>query len=103
MFAVIETGGKQYKVALEDKVRVEKIEAQEGDAVIFDKVLLISDEGTVEIGKPVVEGAKVTGTVLEQGRDKKKIVFRFHNKTRYRKKNGHRQPFTEVTITGITK
>lgn len=103
MFAVIETGGKQYKVALEDKVRIEKVEAQEGDAVIFDKVLLVSDKGTVEIGHPVVEGAKVTGTVLEQGRDKKKIVFKYHSKARYRKKNGHRQPFTEVTITGITK
>lgn len=110
-FAVIETGGKQYKVAVGDIVRIEKLSAQGGPAlggdaevnevVSFDNVLLVGDGETAKIGQPYVSGASVAAKVLEQGRDKKKIVFRYHSKTRYRKKKGHRQPFTEVVIESI--
>lgn len=110
-FAVIETGGKQYKVAAGDIVRIEKLSAQggpalggdaeAGEAITFDKILLVGDGQTVKIGQPYVSGAIVTAKVLEQGRDKKKIVFRYHSKTRYRKMKGHRHPFTEVEITKI--
>lgn len=95
-FTIIETGGKQYKVVQEQKLKVEKLEAEAGDSVIFDKVLLIADGENVKIGTPYVEGAKVEAKILKQGRDKKKIVFKYHSKTRYRKKKGHRQSFTEV-------
>jgi len=100
-FAVIQTGGKQYKVSPGEKIRVEKLNAKgEGNSpkqselatgqVIFDKILLVGDDNDVKIGAPYVEGAKVEAKVLRQGRDKKKIVFRYHSKTRYRKKKGHR-------------
>lgn len=100
-FAVIETGGKQYKVAVGDIVRIEKLDVTEEAAVSFDNVLLVGDGETAKIGQPYVSGASVAAKVLEQGRDKKKIVFRYHSKTRYRKKKGHRQPFTEVVIESI--
>ena len=100
-FAVIETGGKQYKVSAGDKIKIEKIPAKEGEAVNFDKVLLKADGEKVEVGAPYLKGAKVEATVLRQGRAKKKIVFRYHSKTRYRKKKGHRQHFTEVKIESI--
>lgn len=101
MFAVIETGGKQYRVALQDKLKVEKLEVQEGETILFDQVLLVSDEKAIAIGKPYVEGAQVSARVVAHGRDDKKIVFKYHNKTRYRKKKGHRQHFTEIEIVGI--
>lgn len=100
-FAVIETGGKQYKVAPGEKVKIEKIESQGGENLAFDKVLLVADGEDVKVGAPYVEGAKVEGKVVRQGRNKKVIVFKYHSKTRYRKKKGHRQHFTEVEITGI--
>ncbi len=102
-FAVIETGGKQYKVASGQKIKVEKLDAETSGNFVFDKVLLLGDEesGDAKIGTPNVEGAKVEAKVLRQARDKKKIVFRYHSKTRYRKKKGHRQLFTEVEITKI--
>jgi len=100
-FAVIETGGKQYKVAEGQKIRVEKLNAAEGGNFVFDKVLLMVDGEKVEIGAPYISGAKVEAKVVKQGRDKKKIVFRYHSKTRYRKKKGHRQHFTEVEILSI--
>ena len=100
-FAIIETGGKQYRVSTGDKLKVEKLEVKEGDNLSFDKVLLIADGGETKIGKPYLSGVKVESKVLEQGRDKKKIVFKYHSKTRYRKKKGHRQPYTEVQITNI--
>lgn len=100
-FAIIKTGGKQYKAEPGKKIKVEKLEANQGDAVVFDDVLLVADGGKVEIGTPLVSGAKVSGNVAKQGRDKKKIVFHYHSKTRYRKKKGHRQPFTEVEIKEI--
>ncbi|MBI4094296.1 MAG: 50S ribosomal protein L21 [Candidatus Liptonbacteria bacterium] len=99
-FAVIETGGKQYKVAPGEKLQVEKLSAESGE-VSFDKVLLKAVGESVAVGMPYVAGAAVRGKILRQGRGKKKIVFRYHSKTRYRKKKGHRQPFTEVEITGI--
>jgi large subunit ribosomal protein L21 len=97
-FAVIETGGKQYKVAESQKIKVEKLNAAEGGNFVFDKVLLMVDGEKVEVGTPYLESAKVEAKVLRQGRDKKKIVFRYHSKTRYRKKKGHRQQFTEVEV-----
>ncbi len=101
MFAVIETGGKQYRVSLGTKIKVEKL-ASEGESFVFDKVLLVSDGKEVKIGKPYLEGSKVEAKVVKQGRAKKIIVFRYHSKTRYRKKKGHRQPFTEVEVTKIS-
>ena len=101
MFAVIKTGGKQYKVSPGQKVKIEKLDAAEGAAVHFTEVLLFADGEKVGIGTPTVEGARVDAKVLSQGRAKKKIVFKYHAKSRYRKLRGHRQPFTEVEITGI--
>ena len=102
MYAIIATGGKQYKVAEGDVVRVEKLEAAEGDQVVFDKVLLIGGEETV-IGSPVIDGAKVTATVTGNGKGEKVIVYKYKRKTGYHKKNGHRQLFTEVKIDSIAK
>lgn len=101
-FAVIETGGKQYRVSEGNKIKIEKLNAEEGKDFVFDKVLLVNTEKGSKIGTPYVEGAKVEGKVLSQGRNKKIIVFRYHAKTRYRKKKGHRQPFTEVEIVKIS-
>ena len=101
MYAVIETGGKQYRVQEGDVVFIEKLQVNEGDVVNFDKVLILSNEGNVNAGKPYVEGAKVEGTVIEQGKAKKIIVFKYKAKKNYRKKQGHRQPFTKVKIEKI--
>jgi large subunit ribosomal protein L21 len=101
MFAIIETGGKQYKVSPRQKVKIEKLNAETGANFIFDKVLLVADGEDVKIGAPYVSGAKVEAKILKQGRDKKKIVFKYHSKTRYRKKKGHRQHFTEVEIVKV--
>lgn len=101
MFAVIETGGKQYRVAPGQKVKIEKLEANDGDVLSFDKILLIADGENVKVGAPYVAGAKVSAKILKQGRSKKIIVFKYHSKTRERKKKGHRQHFTEVEITEI--
>lgn len=100
-FSVIETGGKQYKVSAGDKVKIEKIEAKEGEGLVFDKVLLKSDGDAVTVGTPYISGAKVEGKVLAQERYKKVIIFKYHAKTRQRKKRGHRQYFTEVEVTKI--
>lgn len=107
MFAIIETGGKQYKVAKGEKIRVEKLNgadglpAQAGSPVSFEQVLLKVDGESIEIGKPVVSGASVAGVIKKQGRDEKKIVFKYHSKTRYKKMKGHRQHYSEVEITEI--
>ncbi|PIT92049.1 MAG: 50S ribosomal protein L21 [Candidatus Harrisonbacteria bacterium CG10_big_fil_rev_8_21_14_0_10_42_17] len=101
MFAVIKTGGKQYKVAPGDKIKVEKLKAKEDGSISFDEVMLVADGDNVRIGKPFVEGVMVEASVVGEGRDKKKIVFKYHSKTRYKKKRGHRQPFTEVEIGAI--
>ncbi|KKQ21632.1 50S ribosomal protein L21 [Candidatus Wolfebacteria bacterium RIFCSPLOWO2_01_FULL_38_11] len=100
-FAIIQTGGKQYKVSTGDKIKVEKLSAKEGDKFVFDKILLLADGENVKIGNPYVEGAKVDAKILKQARERKKIVFRYHSKTRLRKKKGHRQEFSEVEITSI--
>jgi large subunit ribosomal protein L21 len=99
-FAIIETGGKQYKVSAGQKLRVEKLEGEKGGQLSFDKVLLKSEGGKVEIGTPYLKGA-VEAELVNQGRDEKKIVFRYHSKTRYRKLKGHRQPHTEVIVKKI--
>ena len=101
-FAVIKTGGKQYRVSPGQKLKIEKLAAEESGAVKFEEVLLVADGEKVEVGQPLVKGAAVEARVLKQGRDKKKIVFKYHRKTRYHKKKGHRQPFTEVEITKIS-
>jgi|SRR3989338_9080273 len=98
-FAIIETGGKQYLVSPKDKIRVEKL-AGDGE-IAFDKVLLVSGDKDVKIGNPFVSGAKVMGKVLRQARDKKIRILKYHSKTRYRRRKGHRQEFTEVEITSI--
>ena len=101
MFAVIQTGGKQYKVEPGQKVKIEKLDAAENGAIIFDKVLLKADGETVTVGTPTVPGATVEAKLVRHERAKKVIVFRYHSKTRYRKKKGHRQHFTEVEIVAI--
>jgi len=99
--AVIKTGGKQYLVSPGDKIKIEKIEGKEGKEIIFKDVLLLEKQNKLEIGTPIVKGAKVIGKVLRQGRGEKVIVFKYKPKTRYKKKLGHRQPFTEVEILKI--
>ena len=100
MYAVIETGGKQYKVSEGDVLFVEKLGAAEGDAVKFDKVLAVGGEQTV-FGTPVVQGASVDAKVLANGKNKKVIVFKYKPKKGYKKKQGHRQPYTKVVIEKI--
>lgn len=101
MYAVIETGGKQYRVQEGDTIFIEKVDGSEGDAISFEKVLLLSDEGEVKVGKPYVEGATVNADIVEQGKAKKIIVFKFKAKKDYRRKQGHRQPYTKVKIEKI--
>ena len=102
MYAIIATGGKQYKVAEGDIVRVEKLDVAEGDKVTFDQVLMLGGDETV-IGNPTVAGAKVIATVTANGKADKVIVYKYKRKTGYHKKNGHRQLFTEVKIDSISK
>ena len=101
MYAIIKTGGKQYRVAEGDVVMVEKLAANEGEAVTFDQVLTVVKDDEVVVGKPLVEGAKVTAKVEAQGKDKKILVFKYKAKSNYRKRQGHRQPFTKVVIEKI--
>lgn len=97
MYAIIETGGKQYRVAQNDVLYIEKLDASEESEVVFDKVLMVNGK----VGKPYVKGAKVTAVVQKQGRSKKVIVYKYKPKKNYHKKQGHRQPFTKVLITAI--
>lgn len=101
MYAVIRTGGKQYKVAEGEWVDIEKLDAEEGATVSFDDVLLIGTEGETTVGAPTVAGATVTGTVQTQGKGDKIIVFKYRRRQNYRRRNGHRQLFTRVNITKI--
>ncbi|MDO9507726.1 MAG: 50S ribosomal protein L21 [Thermovirgaceae bacterium] len=102
MYAVIETGGKQYRVSPGDTIRVEKIEVDTGGAVEFDKVLMVTSDSIVSVGTPLIDGAVVRGKVLEQGRGKKIIVFKYKNKSKQsRRTQGHRQSFTSVKIDSI--
>ena len=100
MYAIIQTGGKQYKVAAGDEILIEKLEAAEDAEVEFD-VLLVSDESGVKVGKPVLDGVKVKGKVLEHGKGKKVVVFKYKPKKNIRTKRGHRQPYTKVEILSI--
>lgn len=104
-FAIIETGGKQYRVAMGEVIKIEKIlgEYKEGDTLIFDKVMLVDDgKGATDIGTPFIDGAKVSATLLKIGRAPKIIVIKYKQKSRYFKKNGHRQPFFKVRIEKIS-
>ena len=101
MYAIIESCGKQYKVAEGDVVFFEKLNAEEGKKVTFDNVILVSDEGKVQVGNPYVKGVKVEGKVVSHGKGKKIIVFKMKAKKNYRRKQGHRQPYTKVEITSI--
>lgn len=102
MYAIIETGGKQVRVAEGDIIRTDLVDAAEGSDVTFDRVVLASTGSDVTVGAPLIAGAKVSGTVLHQKKDKKILVFRYKPKKRVRKLNGHRQQFAEVKITKIT-
>ena len=101
MYAIIESCGRQYKVSEGDVVFFEKLDDEEGKKVKFDKVILVSNEGKVEVGTPYVKGAKVEGKVVAHGKSKKIIVFKYKAKKNYRRKQGHRQPYTKVEITSI--
>ena len=101
MYAVIKTGGKQYRVQQGDVIFVEKIDSQANDAVTFEEVLLVGDGEQTKIGTPVVEGAKVEGKVLSQVKAAKIVVYKYKAKKNERKKQGHRQPYTKVEITAI--
>ena len=101
MYAIIESCGKQYKVTKGDVVFFEKLDAKEGEKIKFDNVVFVSDEGKVQIGNPYVKGVTVEGTVVSHGKAKKIIVFKMKPKKNYRRKQGHRQPYTKVEITSI--
>lgn len=101
MYAIIESCGKQYKVAQGDVVFFEKLDTEEGKKVAFDKVVLVSDEGKIQVGNPYVKGIKVEGKVVSHGKAKKIIVYKMKPKKNYRRKQGHRQPYTKVEITAI--
>ena len=101
MYAIIESCGKQYKVAEGDVVFFEKLEAEEGKKITFDNVILVSEDGKVQVGNPYVKGVKVEGKVVSHGKHKKIIVFKMKAKKNERKKQGHRQPYTKVEITSI--
>ncbi|NLY53361.1 MAG: 50S ribosomal protein L21 [Firmicutes bacterium] len=102
MYAIIQTGGKQIKVQEGQLVKVEKLAAEVGDTVTFDQVLMVVDSEGVKLGQPVIDGAVVTGTVIEQGKGPKVISFRYKRRKRVRVKKGHRQPFTRVKIESIS-
>lgn len=101
MLAVIKTGGKQYKVSPKDKIKIEKLAAEEGAEVVFDNVLLVEDEKDLTIGEPEVKGATVTAKVLKQAKADKVMTFKYKSKKRYKLKKGHRQLYTEVEILSI--
>ncbi|EPZ48988.1 MULTISPECIES: 50S ribosomal protein L21 [Alicyclobacillus] len=101
MYAIVETGGKQFKVSEGDTIYVEKLEGEVGSSITLDKVHLIQNDGSVRVGTPTVEGAKVVAKILEHGRGKKIIVFKYKAKKNYHKKQGHRQPYTKLTIESI--
>ncbi len=101
MYAVIETGGKQYRVQEGDMISVEKLGLIEGEAYTFEKVLMLADDEGVKVGNPYVEGATVDATTIEEGRGKKVVVYKYKSKKGYHKKNGHRQSYTKLQIKAI--
>jgi large subunit ribosomal protein L21 len=102
MYAVFKTGGKQYRAAKGDKLKIEKLDAAEGDSIEFDNVLLVGEGESVKVGTPLVAGSKVKATVLLQAKDKKIRIVKFRRRQNYRRTQGHRQYFTLVEITGIS-
>ena len=102
MYAVIKTGGKQYKVATGDRLRVERLDSAEGDSVELDSVLMIADGDALKVGAPYVEGGKVSAVVKSHGRGKKVEIVKFRRRKHHRKQMGHRQHYTELEITGIS-
>lgn len=102
MYAIIETGGKQYKVSEGDVITVEKLAAEAGSEYSFDKVLVLSKENDITVGAPYVAGAKVTASVIGDGKAKKVIVYKYKSKKGFHKKKGHRQPFTKLKINAIS-
>jgi len=103
MYVIIETGGKQYKVTEGQTIKVEKLDVAEGSTVTFDKVLVCSNEGKLEVGAPYIAGAKVEATVVENGKAPKVVVYKYRAKKGSQCKNGHRQPFTAVKVEKIVK
>ena len=101
-YAIVQTGGKQYRVQSGDTLRVESLPGDQGDLVELNDVLMVSKDGEVHVGAPTVPGAKVTAEVVGTGKGKKVIVFKYKAKTRYRKKNGHRQRYTDLKVTSIS-
>jgi large subunit ribosomal protein L21 len=101
-YAIVQTGGKQYRVHTGDEFRVETLPGDEGDLVELDDVRMISEDGEVKLGSPFIEGAKVTAEIIGNGKAKKVIIFKYKAKTRYRRKNGHRQPYTDLRVTDIS-
>jgi len=101
MYAVIESGGKQYRVQEGDVITVEKLNVEAGQKYVFENVLVLNNDTELQVGAPYIEGAKVFGNVVENGKAKKVIIFKYKSKKDYRKKQGHRQPYTMIEITGI--
>jgi len=101
MYAVVSTGGKQYKVQKGETLRIEKIQGEVGSKVTFDKVLLVADGENIRVGQPMVEKAAVQASIVEQDKAKKILVFKYKRRKRYRRKAGHRQPYTAIRIDGI--
>ena len=102
MFAVIKTGGKQYRVTPDDVIQIERISGEAGDEVSFNDVLMLADDGKTAVGTPLVDGARVTGTLMEQTRGEKIIIFKKKRRKSYRRRNGHRQDLSVVRITDIS-
>jgi large subunit ribosomal protein L21 len=101
MYAVVSTGGKQYKVQKGETLRIEKIQGEVGSKVTLDKVLLVADGENIRVGQPVIEKAAVQASIVEQDKAKKILVFKYKRRKRYRRKQGHRQPYTAIRIDGI--
>ena len=101
MYAVVKTGGKQYKVTQDEYLKVEKLEGNEGDSIELDQVLMIADGDKLKIGSPMIDGGKVTATILSHGRHKKVEIMKFRRRKHHQKRTGHRQYYTEIKITGI--
>jgi large subunit ribosomal protein L21 len=101
MYAVVNTGGKQYKVQKGETLRIEKIPGEVGSSVTFDKVLMVADGENIRVGQPVLENVAIQAQIVEQDKAKKILIFKYKRRKRYRRKNGHRQPFTAIRIDGI--
>jgi len=101
MYAVVKTGGKQYKVTQDEYLKVEKLDGNEGDTIELDQVLMIADGDKLKIGSPMLDGGKVTATILSHGRHKKVEIMKFRRRKHHQKRTGHRQYYTEIKITGI--